>query len=125
MPFTPAFWYEVCHLYRDELSDAPVMRLTSAASICHNIYCEQPYSSPDGRRVAIIRSPDFNRDYPWCDLLVADLPGCQIAYAARGVHCQIVNTAWGESVFYWKPDGKFYRLSLVTLDETPVLDFAG
>lgn len=122
MPFTPAFWYEVCHLYRDPDSDAPVRRLTSAAAVSHNIYCEQPYASPDGKRVAIIRSGDFNRDFPWCDLLVADLDSHQIAYARRDVHSQIVNTAWGPHVFYWRREGGFHRLSLDTLDETCVLD---
>ncbi len=40
MPFTPCFWYEVCHILQDEDSKSPVMRLTSAAAISHNIYCE-------------------------------------------------------------------------------------
>jgi hypothetical protein len=122
MPYTPAFCYEVVVLPPDPDSGASIARVTSAAAISHNIYCEQPYSSPDGQYVAIVRSADFNRDFPWCDLLVAHLSGARIALAQRRVHCQIVNTAWGEHVFYWKPDGKLYRLALATLDETLALD---
>lgn len=121
MSYRPAFWYEITHLAPDPVSGAPIRRLTSAAVVSHNIYCEQPYSSPDGQRVAIIRSASFNRDYPWCELWVADLGTHQIALVAPEVNSQIVNTAWGEHVFYWKRDGGFYRLSLLTAEEVRVL----
>ncbi len=120
--YTPSFCYETCRILNDPDSGALVVRLTTAAAISSNIYCEQPYSSPDGRRVAIIRSTDFNRNYPFVDLWVADLPAGRIALAQCDVHSQIVNTAWSEYVFYWKSDRCFYRLSLMSLEEERILD---
>ena len=42
--------------YDDPVSGARIIQLTSAAAISNNIYGEQPYTSPDGKRVAVVRS---------------------------------------------------------------------
>ncbi len=43
----------------DPDSGALVFRLTSMPLWSHNIYCEQPYGSPDGKRVLIGRTHDL------------------------------------------------------------------
>jgi hypothetical protein len=45
----------------DPDSGARVIRLTSSVAMSHNIYCEQPYGSPDGRRFIIFRTTDQHR----------------------------------------------------------------
>ena len=49
---------EACDLGRDPVSGARITRLTSAVMTNVNIYCEQPYTSADGRRIAVVRSPE-------------------------------------------------------------------
>ena len=87
MPFKPAFWYEVSVLPSDPDSGALLYRITGAAAISHNIYCEQPYASPDGRRVAIIRSPwGHAHAYPTADnrhvIFNSEFQGAGEVYAA-------------------------------------------
>ncbi len=43
----------------DPVSGARIIQLTSAAAISNNIYGEQPYTSPDGKRIIIARCQDF------------------------------------------------------------------
>ena len=63
---------ETCHRYRDPASGAWVIQLTCGATNNCNIYGEQPYCSPDGKRLVIARCQDFCNDKAG-SLLVHDL----------------------------------------------------
>ena len=59
----PVKWAQESSDRRDDpVSGARIIQLTSAAAISNNIYGEQPYTSPDGRRIVIARSRDFHFD---------------------------------------------------------------
>jgi len=50
---TPTQWaHESCDRRDDPESGARIIQLTGSAAISNNIYCEEPYGSPDGTRVA-------------------------------------------------------------------------
>lgn len=57
----PQVWHGEAYDYpADPESGATRVRLTTSLMHHCNVYCEQGYGSPDGRRVAILRS--FNAD---------------------------------------------------------------
>jgi hypothetical protein len=105
----------------DPSSGARIVQLTSAAAISNNVYGEQPYSSPDGKRVAIARCQDFCWDEEG-SLLVHDLDTLRITMVARKIRGVrgVCNSAWSGLVYYWRPDRKLVRLSLVTLGQEVV-----
>ena len=66
----PTQWAaEACDHRHDSESGALITYLTSSALTSINIYCEQPYTSPDGNRVAILRRQDVSFDPCWSLLL--------------------------------------------------------
>lgn len=98
----------------DARSGARIVRLTSSVAMSHNIYCEQPYGSPDGRRVLLFRTHDFFARH--CQLLVADLEARDTTLVERDVPSECVgHVAWGEWVYYPMHDGSLRRVSLMTL----------
>ena len=118
----PVIWgQESCDRRDDPVSGARIIQLTSAAAISNNIYGEQPYTSPDGRRVAIARSRDFCFDAEG-SLLVHDLGTLKLAMAAprmQGVR-GVFNSAYSGLLYYWTPDRKLIRLSMMTLEQQEV-----
>src|SRR6185503_16728963 len=112
---------ESCDRRDDPISGARIIQLTSAAAISNNIYGEQPYCSPDGKRIAIARCQDFCFDE--CgSLLVHELDTLRITMVvkrmvgARG----IFNAAWSGLIHYWTPERRLMRLSLMTLEHEEV-----
>ena len=86
-------------VYED--SGSRVMQLTSSCVVSNNIYCEQPYSSSDGNRIAVMR----NSGGSWADkhqLLVIDLKTRLIKLAESDVDGQggYACTAWGDWFYY-------------------------
>src|ERR1043166_2292991 len=114
---------ETCHRYRDPASNGWVIQLTCGASNNINIYGEQPYCSPDGRRVAIERfvDPSFT---PRAMFLVADLDRFRLGLVADDVSSFIrpSNNAFGEFVYYWTNENELKRVSLVTGEVTSILE---
>jgi len=97
----------------DPESGAQVVRLTSAAAWSHNIYCEQPYGSPDGRRVLVARGYDLFALHR--QLLVADLETRRLTLIEPDVPTEAVaHFPWSEWVYYVMHDGSLRRFSLVT-----------
>ncbi len=118
----PIQWaQESCDRRDDPVSGARIIQLTSAVAISNNIYGEQPYGSPDGRRIVIARCQDFCWDETGT-LLVHELDTLKIARIPctfkriRGV----THSAWSEYVYYWTPDRRLIRLSLMTLEQAEV-----
>lgn len=110
---------EACDERSDPLSGAPITRLTSAVAINNNIYCEQPYSSPDGRRIAFTRitgTPGFDGVG---QIFVADLDRIRITPIV-GVKSGN-NGYWGEWFYYLDEGGNVMAFSLDTLGRRAIL----
>jgi len=118
----PVVWgQESCDRYDDPVSGARIIQLTSAAAISNNIYGEQPYCSPDGNRLVIARCQDFCFDEEG-SLLVHELSTLKITMLVKkmvGVR-GVFNNAWSGLMYYWTPERKLMRLSLMTLDQEEV-----
>ena len=63
----------------DPETGVTTVRLTTSLYHHVNVYYDRGFSSPDGRRVAILRSPSCDPRIPPADLLVADLYTLQLA----------------------------------------------
>lgn len=118
----PTQWaQESCDLYDDPSSGARVVQLTSSVLTSNNIYCEQPYTSPDGKRVIIARSTDFCFDEVG-SLLVHDLSTLRItmvertSVGARGVF----NNAWSGLCYFWNAKRELVQINLMTLEKKVV-----
>lgn len=102
----------------DPDSGAKVIRLTSAAGWSHNIYGEQPYASPDGRRFLIGRRYDPFRS---AQLLIGDLQTRGLTLIEPDVPTEMVaHSSWSEWAYYLMPDGALRRVSLLTLERQQV-----
>ncbi|MCE9590671.1 MAG: hypothetical protein K8S99_09130 [Planctomycetes bacterium] len=113
--------YEACDLKPDPVSGAKISALTTSPRVSINIYCEQPYTSPDGRRVAILRYNDPNFDDAGM-LLVSDVVSLKLALVERRV-AGVCNAAWSGQLYYWVPDpagNRCVRVSLTTLEQETV-----
>jgi hypothetical protein len=114
---------EACDRRYDPESGALIVQLTSAAAHSINIYCEQPYSSSDGNRLAILRSRDFSFEEGWM-LLVADIQRKYVALVEPSGVTGVCNAAWSGILHYTMADGRLFRVSLETLGKQYVpLDF--
>ncbi len=103
----------------DLSSGARVMRLTSTPLHHSLIYTEQPYTSPDGRRVAILRTGDhFSATQ---NLLVADVEDCRLWLVEPAIPGAIANSAYGEWLHYLTFERGLRRVSLLTLEKQQVL----
>ena len=112
---------ESCDRRDDPASGARIIQLTSAAAISNNVYGEQPYTSADGKRVAIARCNDFCFD-EYGSLLVHELDTLRITMVARtilGVR-GVFTSAWSGLICYWTPERRLVRLSLATLEQETV-----
>jgi len=112
---------ESCDKRDDPISGARIIQLTSAAAISNNIYGEQPYTSPDGKRIIVARCNDFCFDERG-SLFVHDLETLRITMIVRdmvGVRGAF-NSAWSGLAYYWTPDRRLMRFSLMTLEQEEV-----
>ena len=118
----PTMWASESADRRDDpVSGARIIQLTSAAAISNNIYGEQPYTSPDGKRIVIARCQDFCFDTEG-SLLVHELDRLRITMVVRrmkGVR-GVFNAAWSGLLYYWTPERKLMQLSLMTLEQKEV-----
>ena len=110
--------YEACDQRPDPESGAKIVRLTSAIAINNNIYCEQPYSSPDGKRVAIVRGTGLAPHYDSA-LYVADLDSIKITRVEPFTGGS--NASWGEWFYCFTPARDLMAFSLHTFEKKIVL----
>ncbi|HVF10043.1 MAG TPA: hypothetical protein VNA16_04530 [Abditibacteriaceae bacterium] len=115
----PVTWRsEACDQAPDPESGASIVRLTQAAKHSVNIYCEQPYTSPDGKRIAIMRSAEADPRLPPFDLYVADLDTLRIQPADRNAQSILVATvAWSGMIYYVSAANDLVRLDITTLEK--------
>jgi hypothetical protein len=104
----------------DPGSGAAIRRLTAGACYHDIIYCEQPYTSSDGRRIAICRSRDSF--LPGCELIVADVVTGQMWMVEPSiVRKYLANAAYTGWIYYHTHDGGVRRVSLTTLEKQQVI----
>src|SRR5512146_144184 len=91
--------------------------LTCAPAITHDIYCEQPYCSADGNRMALLRSyrvgPGTTNE-----LLVYDIKTYKLALLEHDVY-GVANAAWSGVLFVSVREGgtdRLVRFDLNTLE---------
>lgn len=118
-----ALWIgEACDLHHDPESGALITRLTTAVTVNTNIYCEQPFATPDGGRVAVARSENADPRMPPSDLYVADLVTLRIACLEQGIISHnFAAAAWTGLVYYLTGNGELARVSLDTREKEIVL----
>jgi len=115
----PVKWAaEACDRYYDPASGALVIQMTTSPLANINIYCEQPYASPDGKRIAILRYRDISFDESG-SLLVGDLDRLKIALVERDV-AGVFNAAWSGILHYHTKDQRLFRVSLQTLERQEI-----
>lgn len=104
----------------DPGSGAVIRRLTAGACYHDIIYSEQPYTSPDGQRIAICR----NRDsfLPGYELIVADVVTGQMWMVEPSfVRRCVANAAYTGWIYYHTHDHGVRRISLSTLEKQQVI----
>lgn len=108
---------EACDQPAEPATGTFVTRLTSAVMSNINIYCEQPYTTPDGRRIAILRSPYADPRLPPSELCVIDLNTLRLAVVDRHVRSLLVATsAYSGLVHYLDGERRLIRFNLATLE---------
>ena len=104
------WWPESCDLPEETLSGARLRQLSSAPAITHNLYCEQPYCSADGNRLALFRTLEADPLVPG-DLLIYDIETYRTARVSRqisGIGARIMavaNAAWSGVLFAGRGEG--------------------
>lgn len=104
----PRWWYESCDLGPMGGESPNIRQLTSAPAITHDIYCEQPYCSADGNRLAMLRTYRVGPD-PTHELLAYDIPTYKIARLEQNV-VGVATAAWSGILFATVRDEKGDRL---------------
>ena len=114
----PVTWRsEACDQGYDPESGAFIVRLTQSARHSINIYGELPYTTPDGKRIAIMRSEDADPRFATHDLYVADLGTYRIQVADRNCQNYFIGTSgWSGLLYYLSADNHLLRLDLATLE---------
>ena len=113
---------EGCDLELDPSSGALITKLTTAAFNNINIYCEQPYTTPDGRRIAYLRSKTGDPRMPPAEVCVADLNRLRVAVVEPETANVFIGTsAWSGIIYYLRPNGELIRLDLNTLEKQIML----
>ena len=119
--------YEAVGRKKDDEGRWIVHQITASSMISNNIYCEQPYSSPDGQRVAVVRSPDWTLN-DGNALLVVDLPSLRITLIEPLGGCLgVCTSAWREWLHYWTRDERravLKRVSLLTFEKQDLYECA-
>jgi hypothetical protein len=101
-------WMESCDGIPLGGVGANVRQLTSAPAITGDIYCEQPYCSADGTRLAMLRSYRVGPGAT-SDLLSYDIPSYRISLLESNI-IGIANAAWSGVLFVTVQRGKSKRL---------------
>lgn len=114
----PIQWLgEACDLPAEPATGTYVTRMTAAIMANINIYGEQPYTTPDGRRIAILRSPYADPRMPPAELCVADLVTLRLAVIEENVLSILVATSGYSGVLlYLDGERRLMRVNLATLE---------
>lgn len=118
----PIIWLgEAYDFPADAETGITTVRLTSSLYHHINIYYDRGFSSPDGKRVAILRSPNCDPRLPPSDLLVADLQTLRLTVLERDIRSIVVATAaWSGWIYYLNNNHELMRANLSTLEKEVV-----
>ncbi len=106
----------------DPVSGAHITRMTTRPLSNINIYCEQPYTTPDGTRVAVTRAPSPDPRVPPYELCVADIPRLRVASLEPVVSSNFLATSsWSGLLYYLRPNGELVRVDLATLEKQIII----
>ncbi len=95
-----------------------VTRMTTTLKHHVNVYCEHSYSSPDGKRIAILRSPNADPRLPPFDLLVGDIEKLKLSVIEQDVASIVVATAsWTGWIYYITNRNELMRVNMMTLEK--------
>lgn len=102
----------------DPETGVQVTRMTTSLKHHVNVYCEHSFSSPDGKRIAILRSWNADPRLPPFDLLVGDIEKLRLHVAEENVASVVVATAsWSGWIYYLSARRELIRLNLMTLEK--------
>lgn len=105
----------------DPETGVATVRLTSSLYHHVNVYYDRGFASPDGRRVAILRSHNADPRLPPSDLLVADLETLRLAVLERDIQSIVVATAaWSGWIYYLNDRREMMRVNLSTMEKDVV-----
>ena len=115
---------EACDLTHDPVSGALITRLTCSVMHNINIYCEQPYTSPDGKKIAYTRSFAPDPRIPPYQLCVADIEKLKVMLLEPEVSSVMVGTsAWSGKIYYLTPARELAMIDISTLEKEIILSF--
>jgi len=113
---------EALDLGYDPASGALIRRLTASVMTNLNIYYEQPHCSPDGSRIAYLRSPHSDPRKWKSQICVADLAISKVCLCDTDVVSDWVATSsWSGQMHYLRSNGELIRLDITTLEKQIVL----
>jgi hypothetical protein len=113
---------EACDMHPDPVSGCPITRLTSSVIVNNNIYCEQPYTSPCGDYIAMIRSPYADPRISNPDLWVIDIKRLKLKPLEMNISGLMVGTSsWSGWIYYISHDQSLMRVDLATQKKEVVL----
>jgi hypothetical protein len=113
---------EACDLDDDPVSGARITRLTYRPMSNINIYCEQPYTTPDGVKIAFTRAPSPDPRVPPFELCAADLQRLRVTSIEPVVASSMVATAaWSGLIYYLRPNGELICVDLETLEKQIII----
>jgi len=101
------WWGEACDFLPEPATGTRVTRFTATPMTNTNIYCEQPYTTPDGARVAVLRAQNSDPRMPPSALCVIDLRRYRLGVVEPLVRSVLVATAGYSGILYYL-DGELH-----------------
>jgi len=108
---------EACDFPPEAETGTRVTRFTATPLSNIDIYCEQPYTTPDGQRFAVLRSPSSDPRMPPSELCVVDMRTYRIGLVEPVVRSILVATAGYSGILYYLDgDLQLVRFDMTTLE---------
>ena len=124
MRLSPQWHPEVISRGVDRNYGVGLYQLTSAARISHNIYCEERYTSTDGRRIAFLRGAGDGPEELW----VFDADNDSVTRVSESIHGFQTSNLFSDALFYVRPRGEssrvLMRLDLATFEHDEICDLS-
>jgi hypothetical protein len=103
------WWKESTEFPVTEASGTQFRQLTNAPALTINVYCEQPYCSADGNRLALVRYRDTDPEAP-AELLVYDIATYRVARLQRDVYDRVACAAYTGHIYATVREGDRKRV---------------
>lgn len=107
----------------DENCGAALTQITSAALVSHDIYCEERYTSADGRLIAFLRSSLAEKGG---ELWLHETGTPRVARLCHAVHGQPASSLFSDNLYYVQGGASsprvLMRVNLSTLEQDEIAD---